>query len=309
MWQAISDVPALASGPWQAIGQVTSVLTLAAFSISALAAVARVSLKSKEKQLLAAPEEQRPALIQAIHDSFLVPAGPVDTARLTPDQAFSLLLQQVRDRARRFYVVALLIAFIALLAAATTAFAYSRAQGAIAPLPDTLSDSPAQRASLVASLSDAYAYSGHLATFLDGWMRPGTIETARSANGSLSFTGGQGQVSKSIDTSLMPIVVPPQDYVRRAQLTSAQASNVAAFLSAYRQLRGALQLVSAAPSDGLRVALIDATSAAREATSRGARAICSITDSLPTLTRAFPPREDALSPCPRSRTPGSNNED
>jgi hypothetical protein len=299
MLQALSDVPTLPSGPWQAIGQVTSVLTLVAFSVAALAGVVRAYLKSKEKQLLAAPEEQRPALIQALNDSFLVAAVPIDTGRLTRDQAFSLLLQQVHDRSRRFSVMARLIAFIALLAAATTAFAYSRTKGpGPHPPPDFSSDSAAQRAFLVSTLSDAYAYSGRLSTFLDSWMQPPALETARVADGSISFTGPQGSVATSIDTTLMPVVTLHAEYVSRAKLTSIQASHIAAFLTTYAQLKGALNLVKAAPPTALRGSLLDAASAAREAARRGARAVCTMADSLPTLIRAFPVKNDALSPCP-----------
>jgi len=292
---------------WQAIGQVTSVLTLAAFSIATLAAVARAYLKGKERQLLAAPEDQRPALIQALNDSFLIHATILDTGIFPPDHAFKLLIEQIRDRSRRYYAGALLVAFIALLAAATTAYAYSnsRRPDPPAPPPDAARDSTAERASLAAILSVAYAVSGRLAIFLDGWMRPPAIETARVASGTLSFTGNQGEVSTSIDTSQLPIVVAPPDYVHHARLTPEQSSSVATFLTAYGQLKGALGRVGAVPPDGLRGALIDATSAAREAARRGVRAVCSLSDSLPTLIRAYPPRQDELSPCPHSaRTRG-----
>jgi hypothetical protein len=110
---------------WHAIGQVTSWLTLFAFLVAAIFEFLRFRLKSRERQLLSAPEAQREALVQALNDTFLVPSLPVDPKSLKPNQAYQLLLEQIHDRARRFYASSLLIAFLALVAAIVAVFALS----------------------------------------------------------------------------------------------------------------------------------------------------------------------------------------
>jgi hypothetical protein len=108
---------------WQALGQVTSALTLVAFAIAAVIGLVRRRLISREHQLLAVPKGDRAALVQSLNDSFLIPSLPIDPQRLPDDKAFTLLLEQIRERSRRYYVTSVLVLLLALIAAAIAAFA------------------------------------------------------------------------------------------------------------------------------------------------------------------------------------------
>ena len=108
---------------WQALGQVTSALTLVAFAIAAVIALVRRRLISREHQLLTVPKGDRAALVQSLNDSFLIPSLPIDPQRLPEDKAFTLLLEQIRERSRRYYVTSVLVLLLSLIAAAVAAFA------------------------------------------------------------------------------------------------------------------------------------------------------------------------------------------
>lgn len=110
-----------------AIGKIGSGLTLVAFVVAAVAMLLRHRLLSRERQLLIAPESERASLIQSLNDSFLITALPIDPAGLTRDQRYELLLKQVRDRARRFYVTTLIVILIATAIASMSIVAISRA--------------------------------------------------------------------------------------------------------------------------------------------------------------------------------------
>lgn len=93
---------------WEAVGNVTTGFALLAFVVAATTAMIARRLLSRERQLLATPEHDRANTIQAINDAFLVPSLPVDPRSLSADQQYSLLLEQIRHRARRFYFVSAL---------------------------------------------------------------------------------------------------------------------------------------------------------------------------------------------------------
>jgi hypothetical protein len=105
---------------WGAVGQVTSVLSLAAFVVAAIVTILRHRLMSREQQLKAAPDGERAAVIQAVNDAFLVPSLPVDPTNLTRDQQYNLLIEQIRDRSRRFYVASVAVTVVALAGALVT---------------------------------------------------------------------------------------------------------------------------------------------------------------------------------------------
>jgi hypothetical protein len=115
---------------WTAISQVGTGLTLVAFIIAATSAFLRERLRHRQRQLETAREEDRPALVQALNDTFLVPSLPIDPAKLTSRQSYNLLLQQIRDRSRRFLIAAVVVVIIALLIAAVTTLAIQRARTA-----------------------------------------------------------------------------------------------------------------------------------------------------------------------------------
>jgi hypothetical protein len=113
---------------WDVVSQVGSGLTLIAFLAAAGVTIWRRYLLARERQLLATPENERGAVVQALNNAFLVPSSSIDPGTLSQKQRYALLLEQIRDRSRRFYVAAIVIVVIALIVAAVTIFAMSRAQ-------------------------------------------------------------------------------------------------------------------------------------------------------------------------------------
>jgi hypothetical protein len=80
-------------------------------------------LRSRERQIAQAPERDRFAMAQALSDSFLIPGLPIDPSVLTQQQQYTIILTQIRDRARRFYL--LTAALIAIALCASVAYALS----------------------------------------------------------------------------------------------------------------------------------------------------------------------------------------
>jgi hypothetical protein len=111
---------------WETISQIGSGLTLIAFIVAAVVALMRQRLLHRERQLAAAPEGDRGTVIQALNDSFLVPSLPVDPSTLTAEQQYMLLLQQIRDRSRRYLIASVVVVTLGVLIAAVTAVAISR---------------------------------------------------------------------------------------------------------------------------------------------------------------------------------------
>lgn len=99
---------------WNAVSSVSSIFALLAFITAAVVEVMRRRLASRDRQISLAPAEDRLVLAQTLNDSFLVLGRPIDTAKLTKDQQFQLLMTQTKDRMRRFYVIAVSSAAIAL---------------------------------------------------------------------------------------------------------------------------------------------------------------------------------------------------
>lgn len=113
---------------WDLVAKVGTGLALVAFIVAAITTLLRQRLIARERQLLATPERDRANVVQALNDTFLVPSLPIDPGVLTPDQRYSLLLEQIHERSRRFLVTSLLIFALACLVAAITAFAITRTQ-------------------------------------------------------------------------------------------------------------------------------------------------------------------------------------
>ena len=111
---------------WDVVSQVGSALTLVAFVVAAGVAIWRRYLLARERQLLTTPESERGVVAQALNDAFLVPSLPVDPNTLSPTQRYNLLLEQIRDRSRRFYAASIVIIVIAIIIGATTILANSR---------------------------------------------------------------------------------------------------------------------------------------------------------------------------------------
>ena len=118
----------LENSMWDVVSQVGSGFTLIAFLVAAGVAILGRYLKARERQLLATPENERATAVQALNDAFLVPSLSVDPNTLSQVRRYNLLLEQIRDRSRRFYVTAAVIVIIATITAVVTMFAISRAQ-------------------------------------------------------------------------------------------------------------------------------------------------------------------------------------
>ncbi|WP_287584057.1 SPFH domain-containing protein [Candidatus Borrarchaeum sp.] len=103
---------------WEAIGSVSSGLALAAFIVAAAVTVLRRRLLHKENLIKSAPESERPSLVQAALDSY-----SIVTTDLTKQQRYDLIMEQIRQRARRFRITSVVIVILAFLAAALAAYA------------------------------------------------------------------------------------------------------------------------------------------------------------------------------------------
>ena len=110
---------------WEAVGQVSSWISLIGLAVAAIAEVLRRYLLSRERLARATPPRDRAAITMALSDSFLIPATPVDTAALTPDQRYQLLLEQIHDRARRFYVFTATVVVIVIAAGIFAAIGFT----------------------------------------------------------------------------------------------------------------------------------------------------------------------------------------
>ena len=106
---------------WNAIGLVTSGLTLAAFVVAVVAWVIRLKILEKERLLRTAPEEQRGALVASALEFF-----NVDTQRLTRQQQFEIALQQIHARAHRFLLSTIVVVVVSLITAVVTVYALTR---------------------------------------------------------------------------------------------------------------------------------------------------------------------------------------
>ena len=123
--------------PWEAIAYVGSGLTLAAFIVAVAAWVYRTKILERERTLRLAPDNERAQLIERTLEFF-----DVDTGGLTREQKYNLAVHQIRERAGRFRITAVVVVTIACLAAGVSAFAILRVPkdnspgGFISPTPN-----------------------------------------------------------------------------------------------------------------------------------------------------------------------------
>lgn len=106
---------------WNAIGYVTTGLTLLAFAIAVGAWIYRSSLAERERTLQNLPEADRAKALQAEISFF-----PIDTQHLTRGQKVALAMEQIKARERRFNTIAKVVAFVAVLLAGVSVYAISR---------------------------------------------------------------------------------------------------------------------------------------------------------------------------------------
>ena len=100
---------------WTVLPYVSSGVTLFAFLAAVVALTYRHRMISKRDLIQSVPAEERFQLVKNMLEFF-----DVDTTRLTKQQQFEIVIQQVQNRAKRFLVSAVVVAFIAVLAATVT---------------------------------------------------------------------------------------------------------------------------------------------------------------------------------------------
>jgi hypothetical protein len=141
-----------------------------------------------------------------------------------------------------------------------------------------------QKAVIIAEVTDAYKATGWELAFFDDWGRPPTRQTLRVNQTVLTGTATDGRtVSISVDPHQLP--TPKYYNANSAQISTLgnkEAPEVIKFFSAYEQYREALVNLTSGPSD-FNVALINATSNAREAVTRGRAALCAMGTTPPRL--------------------------
>jgi hypothetical protein len=106
---------------WIAIQYVTSALSLLAFFAAAVTYGVSKRAEAARKLIETAPEQDRAELIRAQSEFF-----DVDTSALSPDQALEVILAQIRARAERYRIGAMVICALGLAFLAVTAYAISK---------------------------------------------------------------------------------------------------------------------------------------------------------------------------------------
>src|ERR1022692_740143 len=104
--------------PWDAIKYVGLGLTLAAFVVAAIAWLLKSKSEEKERLIDLAKDDERAGLVRDALEFF-----SVDTAGLTKAQQYQLALEQIRARAQRFKIIAIVVCIIAALGAGIAAYA------------------------------------------------------------------------------------------------------------------------------------------------------------------------------------------
>lgn len=109
---------------WQAIGLVSSGITLVAFIVAVAAWVYRQHAVRDERLIKAAAEADRAKLVSDALEFF-----NVDTQKLTKDQRYEIAIEQIRARARRFLIACVVVVIVAFLAVGVATFAIMRQGG------------------------------------------------------------------------------------------------------------------------------------------------------------------------------------
>jgi hypothetical protein len=117
--------------PWDAIKYVGSGLTLAAFIIAVIAWILKTKSEERAKLIDLAKEDERADLVRNALEFFAV-----DTAGLTKTQQYQLALEQIRGRAQRFKILALVVCFVAVLGAMLAIYALKRSSDRVGETAD-----------------------------------------------------------------------------------------------------------------------------------------------------------------------------
>lgn len=109
---------------WNAILYISSGITLTAFIIAVAAWVYRLKLLEKGTLIRTAPAKERSRLVEDALEVF-----HIETGALTKQQQYELAIEQIRARALRYTIAAIVVVVVALLAAGIASFAIYRNPG------------------------------------------------------------------------------------------------------------------------------------------------------------------------------------
>jgi hypothetical protein len=159
--------------PWETIKLVTSGLTLAAFVAALIAWIIKSKSEERERLIGQAKEDERADLVRDALEFFRI-----DTGGLTKAQQYQLALEQVRARAQRFKLIAIVVCVIAVLGTVVAGYAVMHsAKVADNPRPERtgqLRDEPKSIALLASIWKVSLDTKGELV---------GTMEFSERANG------------------------------------------------------------------------------------------------------------------------------
>ena len=103
---------------WQTVPLVSSGITLAAFVVAIAAWIFRQQAIRKERLILTAAEADRGKLVTEALEFF-----SINPANLPPDQQYKIAIEQIRARAHRFLITAVVVVITAILTTGVVVFA------------------------------------------------------------------------------------------------------------------------------------------------------------------------------------------
>lgn len=115
---------------WQAIAYISSGLTLVAFLAAVVAWILKGKTEERERLIRTAKADQRADLVRNALEFF-----HVDTPGLTREQQYNVAIEQIRARAQRFRITAVVICCLAAFGAVLAAYAISINAKPSPPLP------------------------------------------------------------------------------------------------------------------------------------------------------------------------------
>jgi hypothetical protein len=105
---------------WEAIGYVSSGVSLVAFVVAVAAWLYKSQSESKERLIQQAAEADRAELVKHTLEFF-----HVETKGLTKQQQAEVALEQIRARTERFRIVAIVVCFLSVVAGGVSVYAIS----------------------------------------------------------------------------------------------------------------------------------------------------------------------------------------
>jgi hypothetical protein len=114
--------------PWEAIKYVSSALTLCAFVAAAIVVTLKNRADNQLKLVEAASEIDRPKVINDLKEFF-----PVDTEGLDEASKENVILEQIKERSRRYLINAVVIVLFGVMALGLAIFAIDKQATVIPP--------------------------------------------------------------------------------------------------------------------------------------------------------------------------------